>query len=248
MGFLGRFESVRQRFVQGRESAIVMESDPTYPAAAKGIGDEGTFHLLGVAAYVLDNDPEEFRRYLSAVGHRQLTFIQRFDAGLLDEYFAPYSTASLLFYRELYDALAAADFATAQALAGTMGTQESPERVDTAFTRAMGFALKWTVLGDDGEQTRAWIERLRNECSDSQHGDFRGYAELLDAALHMICDGHQRLAQNPDWFGDSENELLCVWGIGAANLCRWRGLNVSAVPPLIPDALLCPVGASQSGP
>ena len=39
-------------------------------------------------------------------------------------------------------------------------------------------------------------------------------------------------------FRDKEDEMLCVWGIGIANLARWRGLNVDAIPPLIPNDLL----------
>ena len=37
---------------------------------------------------------------------------------------------------------------------------------------------------------------------------------------------------------DTPNELLSVWGIGAANLARSKGAPVSAAPPLIPADLL----------
>ena len=36
-------------------------------------------------------------------------------------------------------------------------------------------------------------------------------------------------------FKDTEDEALCVWGVGVANLVRHRGLLVDALPPLIPQ-------------
>ena len=50
--------------------------------------------------------------------------------------------------------------------------------------------------------------------------------------------GRRTLYAFTEQLRDTPNELLSMWGIGAANLARSKGAPVSAAPPLIPADLL----------
>lgn len=54
----------------------------------------------------------------------------------------------------------------------------------------------------------------------------------------QLINGHRRLSKGRGPFAMSVDQELCVWGIGLANWCRWKGIPVAPRPPLIPEPLL----------
>jgi hypothetical protein len=94
-----------------------------------------------------------------------------------------------------------------------------------------------------------WSMRFSTICQQADNSDFAGYAEVFNAILDgnqkhaqegltAIAKGHRNQSKRGGVFRDTEDEVLCVWGIGMANLARRRGLSVTRVAPLIPQELL----------
>ena len=205
----------------------------------------GLQRFRGVAEYVVQHEPQAFRRELRAAAGARLRLLARHDAGepIADSY------VSMLSYKSLYDALAAGAWDVATALAERMGGRDEIETYhDHPFDYAMGYALKWFVLGDR-EQMTEWSARFSAECRKKGNANFRGYACVFEAilsgdqaeaegGLRDIVAGHRKLSRGRGVFAGTEDEALCVWGLGLAKLCRRRGLPVGPVPPLIPADLL----------
>ena len=61
---------------------------------------------------------------------------------------------------------------------------------------------------------------------------------IFAASLFQASAEHVKRSKGGGALRDTPDELISIWGIGAANLARWKGLPVSAAPPLIPADLL----------
>ena len=112
----------------------------------------------------------------------------------------------------------------------------------------MGYTLRAFVL-NDREQMEQWLPRYYMACDETDSADFRGYGDVwramltadsdsANAGFKALVQGHMKQSKGRGVFAGTEAELLCIWGVGLANLARSRGLQVSAVPPLIPADLL----------
>lgn len=205
----------------------------------------GTVRFLAIASYVLDGDARAFKAGLVEAADLQKRLFDRFDAG---ESISP-SYVSMLTYTALFDALAAGHPEEAHALAERMGGRESLENeYDRPFDIAMGYALKSVVTGDRDAAVR-YIAVLERACEDRENADFAGYPGVLGAivrrdidiaesALDAVIAGHKRQVKGAGLFRDTEDELLCVWGVGVVNLARMQGLALRPRDPLIPEAVL----------
>lgn len=205
----------------------------------------GTVRFLAVADYVLDRDVTAFRSGIAEAASLRQDLINRFDSG---EPISP-SYVSMTNYKALFNALASGDMGLARSLAAKMGGRESIEHeYDRAFDAAMGYALKNVLMNHDGH---AWlhVEALESACQGRENSDFEGYARLLRAtmtgnahageeALALLIAGHKRQSHGHGLFKDTEDALLCVWGIGLVNLARMRGLPIGSHDSLVPAELL----------
>lgn len=212
-------------------------------SASTSVAD--SLRFLGVAGFVVDHEVAGFRAYLVESGTIEETLFKRFENG------EPISESyvSMLTYKALFNALAAGDMDLAKSLASHMGGRDAIEKEhDHPFDYTLGYALKWFVLDDRGEMQR-WAREFGTTCQQKDNADFQGYAQVFDAilaadtamaneGLKALVEGHKRQSKGTGVFKDSADEVLCVWGLGMANLARWRGLAVQAVPPLIPEDLL----------
>lgn len=204
-----------------------------------------SLRFMGVAEYVLRGDVACFRAKLAESARMSLRLFQRHGAG------EPVSGSlvTMLAYKELLDALAAGDFPLARDLAEEMGGRDALEQEhDHPFDYALGYALKAAVLAD-GDQLQASIDAFEQQCAAPENANFVPYATLLsaiasadtiaaNAALADLVKAHAKESKGQGVFKDSEDEVLCVWGIGLTNLARHRGMPVEPVPPLIPGDLL----------
>jgi len=205
----------------------------------------GAVRYLGVANYVLHHDVETFKTHLSEAATYRLKLFERFDQG------DPISRSylSMLSYKALFSALGAGDMDLAKSLASRMGGRDEIEREhDHIFDRTLGYALKAFVLGDK-EAMHERAETFSKECEKKGNTYFRGYAHVFDAILEGNSDkansgfaelisGHRKMCTGRGIFKDSEDEVLCVWGLGLANLAISHGLALNISDPLIPSDLI----------
>lgn len=213
-----------------------------------------THRNIGIGEFLVAGDVGSFRSNLSKCAELYVGFFQRFAAGEAVDH----SEISMLAYKGLFDAMAAANFPLAENLARVMGGRPEIEKHDLPFTSAMGYALKETVLGGDGS-ARARLKSVLSQPGPSdreqsredrgfRNRDFLGYSVAMDAivafdekglndGLNMIIDGHIRQTEN-GLFHETIDADLCVWGIGLANLARNKNLPVHVNHELIPMALI----------
>lgn len=225
-----------------RASAADSEKDKNGACSSMLASD---LRFFGVASYVLNRDVTSFRLQLSEAAEIRQRMFERFEVG--EPVDASYVT--MLSYKELFNALAAANMPLALSLARHMGGRHDLEKeYDHPFDYTMGYALRAFVLGDL-EEMQKWSPRLWATCRETGMADFQGYAEVLDSmlsgdtaganqGLSTVVKGHQRQTKGKGVFANTEDELLCVWGVGIANLARSRGLPVQGMPPWIPNELL----------
>lgn len=205
----------------------------------------GTLRFLAVADFILDKDLAAFRFELSEAAELRRKLFGRFDAG---EPVSP-SYVSMSSYKALFNVLAAGDKSLAMEFSQCMGGREVIENeYDRPFDMTLGYTLK-TLLATDDTAAARYLDAFETICQESANTDFKGYAIVLRAILNQdvsaanegfaeLLFGHKRQCKNGGLFKDSEDEVLCVWGVGLANLARMRGLAVQPNDPLIPVDLL----------
>jgi hypothetical protein len=205
----------------------------------------GALRLIAVTDYLSKKDVPAFRRGLSEAAELYSQLFDRFDAG---DPISP-SYISMLSYKALFNALAARDFDLARSFSKKMGGRQAIEaKYDRPFDIALGYSLK-SLLESDNQSASRWIPQLEELCLAPENLDFQGYAkvlraiasrdsELVNEGLNDVIAGHKRQSKGNGLFKDMEDELLCVWGIGMANLARMLGLTPQAKDPLIPSILL----------
>ncbi|HAS6360216.1 TPA: hypothetical protein RQJ98_000526 [Vibrio vulnificus] len=225
-----------------------LESNMLDPAKDKGgaatTSLAGTLRFLAVANLKLEGDVQGFKEALSRAASCRLTLFKRSKNGEA----IPPSYLAMISYKSLFDALAAGDYELSKELASVMGGRDEIEKEnDHPFDRALGYALKALVLNADDQAEK--IEQFRSAASESDNTDFLGYAEAFEAiknsdselfvsALQHLLLGHKKQCKGSGVFKDSEDEVLCVWGIGLVNLAKSRGLAPKIDDPLIPASLV----------
>jgi hypothetical protein len=156
---------------------------------------------------------------------------------------------TMVTYKELFNALASGDRAVAERLAALMGGHLDPDQpYDQPLDHYLGWALKYMV--DDAPEAvrRDWIGRLEGYVRAKQP-TLIGYPLVMRAILDgdlaaaqagfaELLKGHRKESRKDKLFGDTEDEIVCVWGLGLANLARWRGLPFDPRDKLIPSDLL----------
>ncbi len=198
--------------------------------------------FIGISDFLLDGDTGSFRSMLSKAAKLRVQLFVRFDRG------EPISASyvSTLAYKELFDALAAGDLETATELAQHIGGRPDIEKEHAhPFDNALGYALKAAVLGRDQIPAN---EMLAAVLQENDNANFRGYGAVLSQlasaqdkvspdAFRSIVAGHKREAKDGVFKGVVD-EIICVWGIGLANLVKARGRSVDFSDDLIPAGLI----------
>jgi len=223
----------------------VNQSDPAKDKSGSATNSlVGTLRFLAVADYVLKKDIVGFRSKLSEAAGLRSKLFNRFDAG---EAISP-SYVSMLSYKALCNALASGDLQLANELANHMGGRNEIEREhDHPFDLAFGYVLKSFVL-EDAVGIKKWLCEFKSLCDQPENADFKGYAKVSEAILVRdvekanvgfteLLEGHKRQSKK-GVFKDTEDEMLCVWGIGLVNLAHVRGIDPKPQEPLIPADLL----------
>lgn len=201
--------------------------------------------FFAIADYYLNHDVDSFKRQLSEAAELGNRLFLRYDEGEpIDD-----SLVSMLSYKSLFNALAANNMDVAKRLALNMGGRDVLEQKhDHPFDYVMGYTLRAFVLKDLDEMKK-WLPKLVVACEKSKMTDFTGYAQvfqgilekntlLVNEGFQSIIRGHVRQTKANGIFANTMDEILCVWGVGMANLAISNQLQIEAIPPLIPGDLL----------
>ncbi len=201
--------------------------------------------FIGVARYALEGEAQALISGLKNSGKLELELVRRFEKG--DPISASY--VSMILYQSLFSVLASGDLTLSKEFASAMGGRDAIERKhDNPFTYAMGYTLKYFVLLDTKEM-KVWSKKLSDLCAQKDNKDFIGYADAFEAilqkdskalnkAFEKLLQGHRNQSKGNGLFAVSEDELLCVWGVGLANLAVYHGLEVLVKDPLFPRDLV----------
>lgn len=212
-------------------------------SAERGLAD--TLRLIGVSEYLVFGNIDSFKEKLTESVKLCLNLLIRFNSGEpIDE-----SYVTMIRYKNLFDALAVGDLELAKEFAALMGGRDEIEkRNDHPFDYAFGYTLKAFVLNNRSDMER-YCEEFSEVCRGDGNFDFSGYAQMFRAildndgaaankAVASIIKGHIKQTKGRGVFKYTDDERLCIWGIGIVNLARFYGLEVSASPPWIPAELL----------
>jgi hypothetical protein len=200
---------------------------------------------IALYQYLVNGNAGAFQSNLRECVGQRLQLLQRFDRGEpIDG-----SLVSMLASYGLFEALAASDLQLSIEYARHLGGRTEIEKQnDLPFVESLGYTLKYAVLDEKAEWSR-WGRRLIDACQQiKENVNFLGHAQLIDAiragdlvkaehAMEDVISGHLAECEQHLMFGELDKDL-CLWGIGLANLCRWRGLRVRARSPLVPEGLL----------
>jgi hypothetical protein len=222
---------------KGHETSIVMGSCTT----------------LAVTRYVLQNDIDSFRSYLTKAAQLSLDLIRRFQEGKpISE-----SYVTILSYKNLFGCLAAGSIDVSRELALWLLKRdpEAEKKFVHHFDIGLGFCLAAFVLKDE-MRMKQWASGFAKECQKKGAATFLGYSAVFDAILESnlvgaqegierIAHDHNRLAKG--LFRYTEQEHLCVWGVGMAHLARCFDLEVTGAPPQIPNDLLVSASVRRAG-
>lgn len=212
---------------------------------------ESNLKIIAVLQYVVNKDVSSFRQGLSDSASVRIGLFERFNEGV------PYdpSCVSMMSYMQLLDGLASNDIGVAKRLAHLMGGRPKIETANSrAFEINIGYALKH-VLAGDYLTAHPFIEGLLVACRNRPYLNFSFYPVILRAivnaepqTLNTAFDGliaeHKKESTGHGLFALLPDEHLCVWGVGLANLARWRGLPVDVDDPLLPRELIAPQALS----
>ncbi|WP_299469477.1 hypothetical protein [uncultured Gimesia sp.] len=201
--------------------------------------------FFAIADYYLKHDVESFKSQLSEAAELRNSLFLRYEKGeAIDD-----SYVSMLSYKSLFNALAANNRDVAKRLALNMGGREVLERkYDHPFDYVMGYTLRAFVLNELNEMER-WLPKLVVACEKYKMRDFAGYAQVFQGILEKnsllanegfqsIIRGHLRQTKANRIFANTADQILCVWGIGMANLAISHQLQIAAIPPLLPGELI----------
>jgi len=203
-----------------------------------------TVRFLAVAEYVLNKDIESLRSGLKESANIQLNLFERFEVN--EPIDPPY--VSMLSYKELFDALASGERELSRKLAIHMGGRlEIEKEFDHPFDRSFGYVLKAFTL--DSKDKEEYLSKFFSECEKKGNSNFLGYSMILEgilenneekgrAGLKELFIGHRNLSKGRSIFKNSEDELLCIWGLGMVNLASYYDLSIFVSDPLIPEDLI----------
>ena len=239
------YRSYRDRESKIKNFYLDRENDEDYFYMATWSG-----HLaaLGVFEYLLNGNVELFRKYLKdSILVRQELF-EHFEKG--DPVHPNY--VSLTGFWRMFYALTTGDMVLSKNFARYNGGRFKIEQEwDHPFAINFGYTLKYFIEETDEKTKRMCLEKLGVDCKTKPHFAFRGYVTVFEAMLEQdsekanrgfkeILIGHVEECKGKGnrYFKDSEEEDICIWGLGMANLAIYSGLDVKIDHPLIPKELL----------
>lgn len=229
--------------LENREILQANAQDPVKDAGGTASSVlSGDLRFFGACDFLLRRDVEGFRRQLSESARLRVRMLVRREQGEpIDS-----SYCSLLLYQSILDALAAGAFEIATEIAARLEAKPAEAPVHP-FDREFGLAVCAAVL-DDRTVLEPRLVAFEAICVNRDRG-FLGYPSLFRAisvgdltnanlAAKSIAVGHEKRSKKAGFFSNLLDRSISLWGLGACNLARHRGIAVEGVPPLIPHELM----------
>lgn len=203
-------------------------------------GRVGTLRIVGVAEYFVNGRVDLFKRCCERATEIEIELGER-----------PVWGVSIYVFQPLFTALASGNIQLAEKFAAANVEGASPDERDGEhpFSHFFSWALATMVADFPYTERRDHIEALKQELAKPKFKNFLPYPFAMEAILDgdveaaneafgELVKRHKLESVGTKIFSDTEDEVLCVWGLGLANLARWRGLPVFPQEPLIPADLL----------
>ena len=192
----------------------------------------GNLAHIGVADFVLSANIAKFKECLSDAAKVRLRLFERHVNG---EPIAA-SLVAMLSYQEVFDALAARDFGTAEKLATLMGGRPGLEKEhDHPFDYCLGYTLKSFVERDESAMVE-WAGKFEDLCRTKGNGDFAGYAKYSKQSWHgTIVRPRAGLKRSSRVMSNNVSEV-------AYSKTTWTRPSAFGVlgSPIFVDVMVCP--------
>jgi hypothetical protein len=201
-------------------------------------------YFLGVASYIQSGDIKLYRSYLVE------------SSELVNRLFKiPFNknSSSQLFvlrrYKEIFIALSVGSFMNAIEISKVLGGRyELEKEFDDEFSQAVGYTLK-KLLHDDTNWTSQRLLDIKQAAIRFKMPGFAGIGdifqgiinsdqELIDFGFKKFLQEYKKQCKGHGMFVGLTEELLCVWGIGLANLVLYKGMKVNVEDDMMPRELL----------
>jgi hypothetical protein len=223
------FDLCKKRAVEGRHNEGML-----YEGTACSLKD------VALLAYILNHDVKQFRLCASEAPEWAIVPFQLKEKGEeIDD-----CTVNIDCLIHLRTGLAGGNFKGTLALAKAMGNDRKLDQRNTHIEIIRyGYFLK-AFLANDTEGLAEWLpiidEKIIAKGKGFIFGECLVLKAILDAnmaqakrGLDVRCRAYKNMTRH-----DKVYCHLCLEGVGLANLCRWKGLWVEGIDPLIPNDLL----------
>lgn len=241
---LEHFPEIYPELLENLNFKKLWEGDPVRNANGGDTYSVGSsYRVIGIMDYLMKGQIAAIRNGLRLSAQQAIKlFARRAGGDPIDPSFL-----TILCFHQVYDALAAGDFALARELSEHMGSSEAWEKkMCHPHVLAFGYCLKAFVEDSGDNEKRYRVEELRKKHFNSH---FDGYVMMFDAILAKdselgnaaaleIAKGHKKESKGRGQFALREDKFLSIWGIGMINLARSYGLDIEIDDPLIPADLL----------
>jgi hypothetical protein len=199
--------------------------------------------FLGVAYYVRDNDVQKFNEYLFLASKLMLRLLS-----IPEEQNVSRQKFVLRRYQELLTAMSCGCMEEAIEMAKILGYRpEIEKQFDDELSQAIGYTLK-KILHDDPQWTESRLVDLKQAAIKSKVSGLSGIGdifagilskdqELVDFGFEKFLQEYKKQCKGRGMFKGLEDEMLCVWGIGLANLVIYKGMEVNIEDELMPREL-----------
>ena len=255
--WLASLRPEREMKIHQRQEQVKLRGNDNYGILTGSTSNDEKF--LAVAAYVLDGSATEFRRHLVVAIELRIGLLRRHRSGtpLLREgdHMGPncpppdqaiwHGDVSNGKFQWMLYALAAARLDLAEELARLMGTVHT-DPIGESYCQSIRF-----ILLNQNEIARGHLEDLRIASPAKDNDEFyqmmmeitavRPDPARVQELVRIMDRRHRHYARNEEPFlSGTEEELLCLWGIGLANLARYKRIvdRIEFSSELIPAELL----------
>ncbi len=239
------YHDYKEREVKLRSFYLNPEKNQSFFYTARLSTSLGT---LGEFEYLLNRDVDMFKKYLTESTLIEQELFENFEKGLPVD---PSYVAITTFWK-MFKALATGNIDLAKNFARYNGGRfEIDQEHATPFAVNFGYTLKYFIEGTDKKSQKMCLEKLAADCKTEHYRPFRGYVTVFEALLENDSDkvnrgfeeivvGHieECNGKGDRYFYGIDDQDICLWGVGMANLAIHYGFTVSLNHPLIPRELL----------
>lgn len=219
-----------------RENGLPGNAGYYYELLANGFRD------IAIGEIVLNKDVIKSKQSFYLAGKMQEVLYQHYDMKKND---ITADCVNANKYTSLFMALLSDNEDLINSLAKLFGGRIKEEEEDHEFNKAVGYALKYMLLGEM-DNANEYIAELKKHESRKDMKYYDGYSKVLvgiiekdslqvNESLVYMIQCHKKLK---DEYNDTPQELLSIPVLGLAKLAMRNGIEVNIDDPLSPSEFL----------